>query len=94
MYILQIFFTAGSNIDNQWEPVNSNVPANLSSVVVSNLLPSRYYRFQLTAVNKLGESPPSDAAPSGAIKMPAQRKFFVFVFFVRIVYDVSFICLS
>ncbi|BFZ02837.1 hypothetical protein BsWGS_05876 [Bradybaena similaris] len=65
--------SSGSSIDIQWETVNSNVNANLRAAVITNLLPSRLYRFRVIAVNLVGASVPSEAAPAGeAIKMPAQ----------------------
>lgn len=70
-----LYATAGSSIDIPWETVNSNVNANLRAAVITNLLPSRLYRFRVIAVNIVGTSLPSEAAPAGeAIKMPAQRK--------------------
>ncbi|CAG5132926.1 unnamed protein product, partial [Candidula unifasciata] len=65
--------SSGSSIDIPWETVSSNVNANLRSAVITNLLPSRLYRFRVIAVNRVGPSLPSEAAPVGeAIKMPAQ----------------------
>ncbi|CAL1541031.1 unnamed protein product [Lymnaea stagnalis] len=63
---------SGSGTDNPWNIVNSNVSPNLQAIVISGLLPSRYYRFKMTAVNKVGESMSSNIAPDEAIKMPAQ----------------------
>ncbi|KAH9515062.1 Protein sidekick-2 [Bulinus truncatus] len=58
--------------NNPWNTINNSVSPTLSSVVVVGLTPSKYYRFRMTAVNKVGESAPSNAAPDQALKMPAQ----------------------
>ncbi|XP_059172379.1 protein sidekick-2-like [Physella acuta] len=64
---------AGIDINRPWVTINSNVAPELRYAVVSGLLPSQYYRFQMKAVNQVGESEPSPAAPADeAIKMPAQ----------------------
>lgn len=63
---------SGSTTDSQWNTVNSNVSPNLRAIVIPNLLPSRYYRFKMTAVNVVGESKSSNLAPDVAIKMPSQ----------------------
>ena len=57
-----------------WATVDSNVDPALRTIIIKDLLPSKYYQFRMMAVNRVNESLPSDAAPKQAIKMPAQRK--------------------
>ncbi|RUS74988.1 hypothetical protein EGW08_017255 [Elysia chlorotica] len=65
-------FSTGSTSESSWETINSNVNPALRSIVIEDLLPSKFYRFRMIAVNRVNESPPSEPAPTQAIKMPAQ----------------------
>ncbi|GFR99899.1 protein sidekick-1 [Elysia marginata] len=64
--------TGSTSTEASWETVNSDVDPALRSIVVEDLLPSKFYRFRMIAVNRVNESPPSEPAPKQAIKMPAQ----------------------
>nr|KAG5713399.1 hypothetical protein BaRGS_024947 [Batillaria attramentaria] len=63
----------GNNDGVMWEVYPDDVTPTATSHVVSNLQPSRYYRFRISAVNTVGEGNASQPMPNPAIKMPAQR---------------------
>ncbi|KAK7506394.1 hypothetical protein BaRGS_00002506 [Batillaria attramentaria] len=62
----------GNNDGVMWEVYPDDVTPTATSHVVSNLQPSRYYRFRISAVNTVGEGNASQPMPNPAIKMPAQ----------------------
>ncbi|KAL8567567.1 hypothetical protein ACOMHN_054381 [Nucella lapillus] len=62
----------GNNDGVGWEVYPDVISPASTSHTVSNLRPSRYYRFRISAVNAVGESNASQAMPSPAIKMPTQ----------------------
>ncbi|PVD38929.1 hypothetical protein C0Q70_01554 [Pomacea canaliculata] len=62
----------GNNVDVAWDVYPDNINPAYTSYAVNNLLPSRYYRFRISAVNEVGEGNASQPMPNPAIKMPAQ----------------------
>lgn len=67
----------------------SNVSANVNWAILTNLKAACSYQFRVSAVNSVGEGPPSDV--SNIIQLPQERmytiinflhlKFFQFIFF-------------
>ncbi|XP_076440901.1 protein sidekick-like isoform X2 [Babylonia areolata] len=62
----------GNNDGVAWDVYPGDIDASATSHVVSNLRPSRYYRFRISAVNTVGEGNASLPMPNPAIKMPTQ----------------------
>lgn len=50
----------------------SNVSATDNYVVLNNLKAASSYQFRVSAVNSVGEGPPSD--PSNVVQLPQERK--------------------
>ena len=79
----------GNNEGVGWEVYPDVIDPASTSHIVSNLNPSRYYRFRISAVNAVGEGNASQPMPNPAIKMPTQREFqslhlLLFFFFIII----------
>ncbi|KAL1140779.1 hypothetical protein AAG570_000709, partial [Ranatra chinensis] len=53
-----------------WVTEDSNVSADARSVVLSNLKAASSYQFRVSAVNSVGEGPPSD--PSNVVTLPQE----------------------
>lgn len=52
---------------------------------MDDLLPARYYRFRIIAVNSVGESDASDPSPiQEPLKMPSQRKLLRLIKFAAV----------
>ena len=56
-----------------WLVASSSVGANERTYHVTNLQPARTYQFRVSAVNDVGEGPPSEASEN--LEMPQQREF-------------------
>ncbi|XP_041363510.1 protein sidekick-like isoform X2 [Gigantopelta aegis] len=63
----------GANNDNsRWQVYPDIIKPNLSQYTVSNLQPSRFYKFKISAFNSVGEGNASIPKPDPAIQMPPQ----------------------
>ncbi|XP_070184420.1 protein sidekick-2-like [Littorina saxatilis] len=62
----------GNNDGVGWEVYPDEVQPSATRHVVSNLQPSRYYRFRISAVNSVGEGNASQPMPKNPLKMPTQ----------------------
>ena len=74
-----LLLSDGNNDGVGWEVYPDEVPPTSTSHIVSNLRPSRYYRFRISAVNTVGEGNASQPMPNPAIKMPTQREYIAVV---------------
>lgn len=69
-----LLLSDGNNDGVRWDVYPDEVPPASTSHIMSNLSPSRYYRFRISAVNTVGEGNASQPMPNPAIKMPTQRE--------------------
>lgn len=56
-----------------WVTELTNVSANQRWILLSNLKAASVYQFRVSAVNSVGEGPPSE--PSNVIRLPQEGKF-------------------
>lgn len=58
-----------------WITELSNVSANQRWILLRNLKAASVYQFRVSAVNSVGEGPPSE--PSNVIRLPQEGKLFL-----------------
>lgn len=56
-----------------WVTELSNISVNQRWILLSNLKAASVYQFRVSAVNSVGEGPPSE--PSNVIRLPQEGKF-------------------